>query len=59
MMSNSLTFLLVSELGVDLDSFTSFSLGYSRILTNPYRGGQLSDVKYNQGSISISAILRF
>lgn len=45
--------------GVDLDSFTSFSLGYSRILTNPYRGGQLSDVKYNQGSISISAILRF
>ena len=45
-------------IGIDIDEFTSISLGYSRILTNPY-SGDLSDIKYSQGSLSIGAIVRF
>lgn len=46
-------------IGVDLDEFTSISLRYSRLLTNPYRGGYLEDIKYSSGSLSIGAIVRF
>lgn len=46
-------------IGVDFDDMTSFSLTYSMIITNPYRGGQLSEIKYKQGSIGLQAIIRF
>ena len=46
-------------LGFDVDDTLSFELGYSRNITNPYRGGQYSDIKFYQGSFGLSTIIRF